>query len=431
MKTLQSPSSLIQVSKLTPADYANIGNEVSEMLACARIRAEAAAAGEASGARPRGVAAASHPHTNRGGKSGTASEAGAETGVEVEPEWIAAHLVLEDGKVLEVPGRRTWGGSSAFVDWVSFTTVETDYYPNISVVSDDEVVKLISEQVQRIFGFGITQERELGLNFYKSSYVLGEGYGQVGYGGQRSTVLVTISGDGCDAAKPGWQNRLYDFLNGCKSGRARITRVDVAHDDYTGATYSVDKADAAFDEGLFNCGGRNPNHEYRGNWKHPNGKGRTINVGTRKNGKFCRVYEKGRQLGDKDSEWVRIEVEFKSVDREIPNEILLHPGQYLAAAYPALNWISAVQERILTVQKKLGISYQTAVRNVKVQFGKMLWVMRQIEGNAEVVLQKVMREGFPSRLNLPMWQESGRSIHEEPDIPILGLRNFMDSLWMT
>ena len=399
---------------LSQGELSAIYSDVLQSLDLSRSSRNVSIALASDGDAVGGAALASPPATNRGGKSGERQEV------------IGARLVLHDGKVLEIPARRTWGGSSAFIDWVNFTTDESDYFDPIVAVSDDEVVSLVSAQMESIFGYGITQMRDTGANFYQRSYVLGDGYGMVCHGGQRNTVLVMVSGQGCDAAKEGWQERLFDFLYRCRSGRAKLTRVDLAHDDYDGSRYSVDKADQAYDAGLFNCGGRNPDHEYRGNWKRPNGKGRTLYVGSRKNGKFCRVYEKGRELGDPNSEWCRVEVEFKSVDRELPLEMLLEPGQYLAAAYPALSWISEVQHRILTIQKKLEISYDFMVRCVKTQFGKALWVMLQMEKSAEKVLSMVSREGFPDRLKLPMWQESEQGMHQSK--PVQMDRKFFDQM---
>ena len=34
-----------------------------------------------------------------------------------------------------------------------------------------------------------------------------------------------------------------------------------------------------------------------GNWKRPNGKGRTLYIGCRESGKSCRIYEKGKEQG--------------------------------------------------------------------------------------------------------------------------------------
>ena len=388
--------------RLTQVDFDAIHKEVTESLAAAHERqAAAASTAEARG----GGAGACSPATNRGGKSGNGSE-----GTE-----IAARLVLEDGTVKEIPARRGYGGDTAFLDWVNFTTDESDFFKGfLTPVADIDVVRLVSVKCHEIFGFGITSERETGANFYHRSYILGDACGMVCHGGQRGTVLVMLSGEGCAAARPGWEKRLYDFLFSCGI-RAHLTRVDLAHDIYDGKAYTVDQADADFDAGLYNCGGRNPNHEYRGNWKRPNGKGRTIYVGNRKNGKFCRVYEKGKQLGDANSPWVRVEVEMKAINRIIPLDALLRPGEYLAAAYPALSWISEHQERIITVQKKTEISYAVMCDWLKRQCGAALNVLAEIEGSAEAALQKVIRVGeIPKRMKSSSWLYPERYIHEEP-----------------
>ena len=275
----------------------------------------------------------------------------------------------------------------------------------------------MSRHLQSIFGFGITSKREKGANFYKTSWNVGDGWGMVCHGGQNGTILVMLSGAGCTAAKPGWELRLKTFLENAK--RPRISRVDLAHDDFTGATYSVDRADQEHTDGLFHIHGRNPDCEHRGNWKNPNGKGRTLNVGNRKNGKFCRVYEKGRQLGDKTSNWVRIEVEFKSVDRVIPFDVLLRPGEYLAAAYPAFSWINQVQERIFTTQKATEATVAKAKAWIKHQCGSSLKWMRDILGDDEFFKQ-LTRDGDPKWSKLAHYLSSPKSIHEtkQPICPV-------------
>lgn len=264
---------------------------------------------------------------------------------------VPPRFILVDGRPFEVPGRRGWGGDSAFIDWINFTAQEEAFFQGSTPVADDQVVMdHVSPVCREIFGFGVSHQRDNGANFYRDSYVLGDGYGIVCHGGQRGTVLISISGEGCAAAKEGWEERLRQWLEAHKAV-ARITRIDLAHDDYDGAL-TVDQLDQLFDQGGFNCGGRNPDVEHRGNWKHPNGKGRTLYVGNRRNGKFFRGYEKGKQLGDPASNWLRLEVEFKSVDREIPFDVLTRAGEYLAAAYPCLAFISEHQERIITTQKR-------------------------------------------------------------------------------
>lgn len=103
-----------------------------------------------------------------------------------------------------------------------------------------------------------------------------------------------------------------------------------------------------YDEGLFNCGGNQPGCEQRGNWRKPNGKGRTLYVGNRENGKMARIYEKGMQLGAPGHPWVRWEVELHNTDRVIPWEVLLEPGKFLAGTYPnALGWVQDEMQRTL------------------------------------------------------------------------------------
>ncbi|MEW6563602.1 MAG: replication initiation factor domain-containing protein [Pseudomonadota bacterium] len=270
--------------------------------------------------------------------------------------------MLENGEVKIIPARRGYGGDAAFVDWVNFTCHEETFFAFDSSrqipIDDRQVVIEASYVLEKIFGFGVVAKRDTGANFYRDSYILGDSFGMLCHGGQRRTVLVSIYGDGLAAALPGWELRLYEFLTK-KATNPKITRLDLAHDNYTGS-YGVSDLSRAFDRGEFNCGGRNPSCEMRGDWKRPNGKGRSFYVGNRQNGKYFRGYEKGKQLGDSSSEWVRYEVEFKSVDRVIPFDALLKAGEYLAAAYPALSFISEKQSRIATVQKAAQIGVMTA-----------------------------------------------------------------------
>lgn len=316
---------------------------------------------------------------------------------------------MEDGEVLEIPARRGWGGDASFLDWCNFVCDEAVFNDDLIAVSDEDVIKLISLRCQKVFGYGITQKRGFGANFYDQSFVLGEGFGLVCFGGNNCTVLVSISGAGCAAAKEGWEKRLYDFLDGCCG---RLTRVDLAHDLYQGE-YTVDQADSDFDLDLFNCGGRNPDIEHRGNWKRINGKGRTVYIGHRENGKYARIYEKGKQLGDKNSPWVRVELEYKSKRRIIPLDVLLRPGEYLAAAYPAFVWIATRQERILTTQKETQMTYQRMLDWLYRQCGAALYVGQLMEGGADALLQKIMQPGkCPPRLKIPGYQFTGESFHE-------------------
>ena len=62
-----------------------------------------------------------------------------------------------------------------------------------------------------------------------------------------------------------------------------------------------------------------------GDWKYLDRDklGRTLQIGCRTSDKLLRAYEKGKQLGDKNSEWVRLEVELKRQNIRISLLMLL------------------------------------------------------------------------------------------------------------
>lgn len=358
------------------------------------------------GRRQAAGAAGFPPPANRGGKSSDGSE--------------YVQLVMEDGKLKQVLSRRGYGGSAAFIDWINFTigaeTFDdddcniTEQACELLPITVEQYVICASRVLSSIFGYGVTEKLGYGQHFYEQTYTLGDKWGTLSIGGQNETILVSISGTGLAAAKEGWEARLKTFLE--NADRARITRVDLAHDDYAGATYTVDKADQDHTDGLYNCGGRNPRCEYRGDWKNPDGKGRSFYVGNRKNGKFCRVYEKGRELGSPSSDWVRVEVEFKSVDRVIPFNVLLAPGEYLAAAYPAFAWISEHQERIETTQKVTEANVEKAMKWLKHQCGAYVHHLTQLFGVDEFVKRVSRDDKEPAFMKVPHFGLAGPGIHQ-------------------
>lgn len=118
----------------------------------------------------------------------------------------------------------------------------------------------------------------------------------------------------------------------------------------------------------------------------------------------------------------------KAVSRILDFEILLYPGRYLAASYPAFAWINDVQERIVTTQKKVEITYKRSIEWAKQQVGALLYVMREIEGSAEAVISKLIREGeFPKRLKLPSYLWAPESVHEYPKQQVVS-RDVFDAM---
>jgi phage replication initiation protein len=234
------------------------------------------------------------------------------------------------------------------------------------------------------------------------------GFGLLAYGGehQRGTVHLELNANGCARIKDWNALRVW-----CEAYGVRITRIDLAHDDFGGQTVSVAQARAWYDEGHFNTGGRTP--EARLVDDLGSDKGKTLYVGHRQNGKLCRVYEKGKQLGDPQSPWCRAEVEFRAKSRVIPHDILVRPSDYLAGAFPCLAYLSLRQDKVRTLKKSAEIGYRRMVECLRTQYGPALNLMLRVEGGDPfAVLEQAMRPGTPKRLaNLPLPGDRARTGH--------------------
>lgn len=300
---------------------------------------------------------------------------------------------------------------AGFIDWISFTFSEHHaLFSEKGPVSDDEFIFALGHYLERIFGFGITSERPMGIAGYTRSFSLGTKFGIVGYGAQRDTVYVSVTGQGCLAAKQGWEQRLYDFLSDLyKITSVKITRVDLAYDDFTGEEYSPELAYSDYQNGKYTFGTLPPSIRRDGDWDNQNEiQGLTVYIGSRNSGKMLRVYHKGRQLGapfqSMYPDWTRIEVEYRANNRLIPFDVLLNPGHYIAGAYPALFFVSSAQANLSRAQRQMEISYERALHVLKHQFGHYLHVFREIEGDDSALLDKLCRDDIPERLILPDYQ---------------------------
>lgn len=304
------------------------------------------------------------------------------------------HMVSTSTGVKPVQCRLPADNEIAVVDWVNFTfgieTISHNLLDYDECISDEQrwasAVQLFNENLEYIFGFETTSKNNSGRNFYKESYVLGDNMGLLCIGGQRNTILIMINGKGCAFGKEGWERRLYTFLSNYAE-RGKLTRVDLAHDDFDGTKINVDWGDQQDNLGGFQLGNRAPNVEHKGNWKRPNGKGRTLNIGSRESGKYLRLYEKGRAEGDPDDNWQRAEVEFKSVDRILPYDILLAPSEYFIASYPCFLFLAEDKQpaRIETIVKTAKINAKTAIANLKHQYGKYINIFKQVFEPEELI----------------------------------------------
>lgn len=314
------------------------------------------------------------------------------------------HAVTANGKLLEIPLRKG-KHDSAFIDALTFTIRKTtiDLLKGICF-KDTEYIAAYSEILKEIFGFGITEKREgKGRYFYQSFYRLGikeAEYGTVHIGGQNETILVELTGTACQAAKAGWEIRLYDFLK--QAVRPQITRIDCAHDFFDGE-YTPEKAMLHHDKGLFDRGNKRPKSECIGTaWRLEDYSGKTFYIGRRGSSKLVRVYEKGRQLGDPNSAWVRFEIEFRAKDCVIPLEILTAPGEFLTGAYPVGEQIfDTPSQRIEATQKKADTTFDDKLKHTKNQVGRLVRLLKELQwSDEEIVAALIAEEGkYPKGLH--------------------------------
>lgn len=278
-------------------------------------------------------------------------------------------------------------GEICVIDWLSFTVSDITFDDEKSEkeVSDglrqSMLIKNLSEVLVSILGFGVGEKLPNGIHFYEASYKLEHNCGLVCIGGQNNTILVMINGVGCTYAKQDWQFNLNAFLN-MEAVNPKITRIDLAHDDLQGEYSNVAYFAREYDKGGFSMslGGRKPNIEMRGNWKTPNGKGRTLYIGSSKSPKYCRIYEKGKELGDSNSNWVRTEVEFKAKGQFIPLDVLIKPSNFFLQAYPCFqvfNEHHVTTAKFDRIDKQEMISMSKAVSITKHQFGRFIYAFRR------------------------------------------------------
>lgn len=237
-----------------------------------------------------------------------------------------------------------------------------------------------------------------GWNGYKQRHTITQGdnaadLGLVAHGGdsQRGSIHVELNAQACGLIADWEQVKAWGEQHGA------ITRVDLAHDDMAGEVVTVDVGLEWLRSGDFNLNGRPAKARLIDDLG--SGDGKTLYVGQRANGKLLRIYEKGKQLGDASSSWVRVEVELRSKSRVIPWDTLTRPSHYLAGAYPCLAYLSAVQEKIKTISKAVKISLAAATHHLRETGGKLLHVLMQVhEGDAFAVVNELKREGVPRRL---------------------------------
>jgi phage replication initiation protein len=295
----------------------------------------------------------------------------------------------------------------AHVDWLSLTV-----HPPIA--EGRGVLNWLMKHLKEVccLPAPLIHDTRKGWNGYEHRFEICEAgrdgvkYGLFAFGGkrQRGTAHISLNAQACARIKD-W-NKVSAWG---KTVHGKITRLDLAHDDLQGETFTMGNMVEWYSQGKFNAGGRQPASFLHGDWPVAGSPdGRTMEIGRRINGKMLRIYEKGKQLGDRNSPWVRVELELRGKNRLVPWEAVSEPGKYLAGSYPCLNFLTLRQEKIKTISKAAAISYEDSVTHARSMCGKLVNVMMQENGgDAFEVVNQLKRDGVPERLknyveHLPM-----------------------------
>lgn len=239
---------------------------------------------------------------------------------------------------------------------------------------------------------GYTDSADIILEQASTAVVLGK----LAWGGesQRNRAYVSLNATGSKLLD---NKKISKTLIGLE---AKITRIDIALDDFKGQ-YPVLMAVDAFKAGLFTTGGMTA--------KTPlliddldSGNGKTFNIGNRKS-KMMRIYEKGKQLKDKLSPWVRYEIEIHNTDRIIPLDVFLDlSGYFLGSSYgwvrdTFIDILKAIPRKISCMKKKTELVVQNFLDNFSKQYGKLFNFLEDAGMSVKTFAATIKRPGRPSR----------------------------------
>jgi len=294
------------------------------------------------------------------------------------------------------------GQRLAIIDWLRFT-----FLPS---VGNTEALDQLRRYIALWFPLPVNfMPVEKGMFGYASSFDLmiwknGEflRVGVVALGGNTAgnTMMVDLSGMGCSLVND-WQ-AVFSTMQDLD---ARITRADTALDLLEG--FTLEQFDDLYLAGEFNCGGRIPSRRYfeGGDSRDLHAHGRSLYLGKKANGKELCIYEKGRQLGNPDSEWLRIEIRFGNRDRVIPHDIVLDPTRFFAGGFVALETlVDSIKEKILTVKRDIAVEERTIVLKrlthyLVTAYGKTIYQLaHEMNMDYKALFDLLQVQGIPRRL---------------------------------
>jgi hypothetical protein len=318
------------------------------------------------------------------------------------------HVVRANGKTKTIPLKRG-NGKAAFIDYLTIVFRDSVFKEMAESMGMDkeDMLCAASAWLVDVMGFEIGPEKN-GRHGYARSFLLGTDeckYGFFAMGGAKvgDTVCFSFSGMGVNAAASGWEHRLYDFMAEHET-QCHITRIDLSH-DFLNGEYTCDQAKQQWEADLYTTYRAKPQAEcIGGDWMLDKGTGRTFQIGARGASKICRVYEKGKEQGDSQSPWVRVEVQMRNRDYLLLPDMLVEPGSYFSGAYPALELLAAKYGETPSraeVKKKIEeISVEHVIKYASMQCGRAIFMLEEY-GMDDKTIKEVLKDGkkeMPRRL---------------------------------
>jgi phage replication initiation protein len=298
-------------------------------------------------------------------------------------------------------------GQRVAVDYCSLTVGEAilrRITPESKPFTDEEFCKafaaFVESEILLLTGKDRAMHKTLPRGIFGYSFGIQIGnYGLVAAGGNGSTLYLSLTGHAFACCDGALCQRLFDFCQASPS--ARLTRVDLCFDDFAGEMFTPDAMLEAWhrDEFTATRGNRKrPRLEKRGDWERgdPDQTGRTLYIGARSAGKLFRFYEKGKQLGDKSSPWVRAEAELRNNVFHLVADMLINPTGYFVSLAPALTCVGLLAQpaRLERIAREGVASVERVLEIIRTQYGVHLHILRnEFFATDEELLDAVTRTG--------------------------------------
>lgn len=242
-------------------------------------------------------------------------------------------------------------------------------------------------------------------NFYSYTYDILDNWnrpvGFLAWGGNGGTICISLSGVACSRLS---RVDFYIVREWLESFSGSISRLDLAL-DFDGL-FHVEHTKAEY--GLYDCpsilmpNGGNGKRSLRLINDLGSNKGCTLYIGSRDSSTFTRLYEKGKQLGNPSSTWLRLETEFRGSNCHVSINALVNPDYYFASVsyrHAALLDIVLSSESPRIYARKRAVSDSSAhiLEHIRKSYGQYINVLRGLHSDSDL-LDLIQRDGIPARL---------------------------------